>query len=64
MDFVALRSKAFKALSEQEDFANAPEERIAEALAENGMLFRRPLLHKHDVVLIGFNAEEWAEALL
>ena len=34
-----------------------------EALASDGMLVKRPLLIKEDLVLIGFKEEEWAENL-
>ncbi|MDO4288424.1 MAG: arsenate reductase family protein [Eubacterium sp.] len=38
-------------------------EEMAEALASNGMLVKRPLLILKDKVLVGFKEAEWAEAL-
>lgn len=35
----------------------------AEALAADGMLIKRPLLLRDDVVLVGFNESAWATAL-
>jgi arsenate reductase len=33
------------------------------ALAEHGMLIRRPIFLRGDVALVGFRADEWARAL-
>ena len=35
----------------------------AEALAADGMLIKRPLLLRGDVVLVGFSEPAWATAL-
>ena len=41
----------------------ASEDELLDILSSNGMLVKRPLLIKEDLVLIGFNEEEWAENL-
>ena len=39
-------------------------DQMAEVLATNGMLVKRPLLILADTVLIGFKEEQWKGALL
>ena len=41
----------------------ASEDELLDILSSNGMLVKRPLLIKEDLVLIGFKEEEWAENL-
>ena len=40
------------------------EEEQLKLLATNGMLVKRPLIVKDDLVLIGFKETEWSEKLL
>lgn len=41
-----------------------PEEEQRKLLASDGMLVKRPVLVKEDLVLVGFRQKEWEEALL
>ena len=41
----------------------ASEDELLDILSSNGMLVKRPLLIKEDLILIGFKEEEWAENL-
>lgn len=39
------------------------EDELLDILATNGMLVKRPIVVKEDIVLVGFKEEEWAEKL-
>lgn len=39
------------------------EEELLDILSTNGMLVKRPIVVKEDVVLVGFKEEEWNEKL-
>ena len=53
----------YRELNVKEKRETYTEEQLIELLASNGMLVKRPLLIKEDLVLIGFKEEEWAENL-
>ena len=40
-----------------------PEDELLDILATNGMLVKRPIVVKEDIVLVGFKEEEWTEKL-
>lgn len=39
------------------------EEELLDILATNGMLVKRPIIVKEDIVLVGFKEDEWNEKL-
>lgn len=39
------------------------EDELLDILATNGMLVKRPIIVKEDIVLVGFKEEEWNEKL-
>ena len=53
----------YRELNIKEKRETYTQEQLIELLASNGMLVKRPLLIKEDLVLIGFKEEEWAENL-
>ena len=53
----------YKELQLKDRLADMPENEQLELLATDGMLVKRPLVIKDDVVLTGFNEAEWAEKL-
>ena len=40
------------------------EKELIEILSRNGMMVKRPLVVKGDLILVGFNEMEWQEKLL
>lgn len=40
------------------------EDELISILASNGMMVKRPILLKDDIVLVGFKKEEWEKSLL
>lgn len=53
----------YKELQLKDRLADMPENEQLELLATDGMLVKRPLVIKDDVVLTGFKEAEWAEKL-
>ncbi|MBQ4266344.1 MAG: arsenate reductase family protein [Clostridia bacterium] len=53
----------YRALGLKEKLPQMSEEEMLDLLASDGMLIKRPLLVRHDLVLVGFKQKEW-EALL
>ncbi len=51
----------YREMNLKEKVASESEDNLLSLLATNGMLVKRPILVKDDVVLIGFKAETWAE---
>lgn len=54
----------YKSLNLKEKLPTMTEEEQLRLLASDGMLVKRPLIVKDDVVLAGFREGEWEEALL
>lgn len=52
----------YKTLNLKEKLPNMPEEEQLRLLATDGMLVKRPILLKDDVVLVGFKEQEWIAA--
>ncbi len=40
-----------------------PEDELLDILSTNGMLVKRPIIVKDDIVLVGFKEDEWNEKL-
>ena len=53
----------YKEMNLKDKVKTASEDELLDILSSNGMLVKRPLLIKEDLVLIGFKEEEWAENL-
>ena len=53
----------YKEMNLKEKLSTMSEEAQLELLATNGMLVKRPLIVKGDVVLVGFKEAEWIEKL-
>lgn len=47
----------------KEKVKTASEKELLEILASNGMVVKRPILLANNLVLIGFNEEQWTEKL-
>ena len=54
----------YRELGLKDKLASMSEEEQLELLASDGMLVKRPLVIKSDMVLIGFKEKEWEEKLL
>lgn len=54
----------YRSLALKEKLPDMPEEEQRKLLASDGMLVKRPVLVKEDLVLVGFRQKEWEEALL
>ncbi len=54
----------YRELGLKDKLASMSEEEQLELLAGDGMLVKRPLVIKSDMVLIGFKEKEWEEKLL
>ena len=48
----------------KDKLSDMSEEEQLKLLSSDGMLVKRPLIVKEDMVLIGFKEAEWAEKLL
>ena len=53
----------YKELNLKEKLPTMSEEEKIELLASNGMLIKRPLFIKEEMVLIGFKEKEWGELI-
>jgi len=51
----------YKELGLKDKLPHMTEEEMAELLATDGMLVKRPLAVEEDFVLVGFREKEWAE---
>ncbi len=51
----------YKELNLKEKLAEINEDEKLELLASNGMLIKRPILVKDNIVLLGFKEKEWKE---
>ena len=54
----------YKSLQLKDKLPNMSEEEQYELLASDGMLVKRPLIVKDDLVLVGFKEEEWKKGTL
>ncbi|WP_312459048.1 Spx/MgsR family RNA polymerase-binding regulatory protein [Proteiniclasticum sp.] len=54
----------YRELEMKEKVKTYSDEEILKLLSEHPMLVKRPVLRKEDVVLIGFEEQEWTEKLL
>lgn len=54
----------YRELGLKDKLASMSEEEQLELLAGDGMLVKRPLVIKSDMVIIGFKEKEWEEKLL
>lgn len=59
--FFNTSGKIYKELNLKNRLASMSEEEQLEILATDGMLVKRPLLVKDNLVLVGFKEEEWKE---
>ena len=53
----------YKELKLKDKLPGMSEEEQLQLLASNGMLVKRPMIVKEDVVLVGFKEEKWEDAL-
>lgn len=54
----------YRELEMKEKVKTYSDEEILKLLSQHPMLVKRPVLRKEDVVLIGFEEQEWTEKLL
>ncbi|NLM76002.1 MAG: arsenate reductase family protein [Clostridiaceae bacterium] len=54
----------YKQMNLKDKLSDMSEEEQLKLLSSDGMLVKRPLIVKEDMVLIGFKEAEWAEKLL
>lgn len=54
----------YKEMKLKDKLPTMSEEEQLSSLATNGMLVKRPLLVKDDMVLVGFKEDEWSEKVL
>jgi arsenate reductase len=57
--FVNTSGLLYKSMQLKDKLPNMTETEIIELLATDGMLVKRPLLITENMVLVGFNAEQW-----
>ena len=53
----------YKEMNLKDKLPTMSEEELLKLLATNGMLVKRPLVVKEDIVLVGFKEAEWTEKL-
>lgn len=53
----------YREMNLKEKVSTASEEELLDILATNGMLVKRPLLIKDNIVLVGFKESEWEEKI-
>lgn len=53
----------YREMNLKEKVNTASEEELLDILSTNGMLVKRPLIVKDDVVLVGFKEVEWEEKI-
>ncbi|WP_300350346.1 arsenate reductase family protein [Clostridium sp.] len=61
--FFNTSGKLYREMNLKDKVKTASEDELLEILASNGMLVKRPLIVKDDVVLVGFKEEQWNEIL-
>lgn len=61
--FFNTSGKLYREMNLKDKVKISSEDELLEILSSNGMLVKRPLLIKDDLILIGFKEEEWAEKL-
>ncbi len=49
----------YRSMNLKEELKNSSDDEKIKLLASNGMLIKRPILIKKDMVLLGFKEEEW-----
>ena len=54
----------YKELNLKDKLPSMAEEEQLKLLASDGMLVKRPVLIKGNIVLVGFKAEDWSKAIL
>ncbi|HLP04125.1 MAG TPA: Spx/MgsR family RNA polymerase-binding regulatory protein [Paludibacter sp.] len=52
----------YKELKMKDKVKVLPEDELVDILASNGMMVKRPVLLKGDIVLVGFKEDEWKKA--
>lgn len=61
--FFNTSGKLYREMNLKDKVKTSSEDELLEILSSNGMLVKRPLLIKDDLILIGFKEEEWDEKL-
>ncbi|MDZ4993022.1 Spx/MgsR family RNA polymerase-binding regulatory protein [Clostridium perfringens] len=61
--FFNASGKLYREMNLKDKVKTSSEDELLEILSSNGMLVKRPLLIKDDLILIGFKEEEWDEKL-
>ena len=61
--FFNTRGMLYKEMQLKDKLASMSEDEQLKLLATNGMLVKRPIVVKGDVVLVGFKEEQWKEKL-
>lgn len=61
--FFNTSGKLYREMNLKDKVKTATEEELLDILSTDGMLVKRPLLIKNDIVLIGFKEDEWTEKL-
>lgn len=61
--FFNASGKLYREMNLKDKVKTSSEDELLEILSSNGMLVKRPLLIKDDLILIGFKEEEWSEKL-
>ncbi len=62
--FFNTSGQLYRELNMKERIGKTPESELIELLASQGKLIKRPLLVTDQLVLVGFNADQWSDALL
>ncbi|WP_029906386.1 arsenate reductase family protein [Prevotella sp. 10(H)] len=61
--FFNTSGRIYKEQNLKDKVKTASENELIDILASNGMVVKRPLVITGDLVLVGFNEEEWADKL-
>ena len=61
--FFNTSGRIYKEENLKEKVKSASESELVDILASNGMVVKRPLIVSKDLVLVGFNEDEWSEKL-
>lgn len=62
--FFNTSGQIYRSMGLKDKLADMPEEEQLKLLASDGMLVKRPLIVKDNVIMTGFKVKEWEENLL
>ncbi|SHJ76871.1 arsenate reductase [Clostridium cavendishii DSM 21758] len=61
--FFNTSGRLYKEMNLKDKVKEASEDELLELLATDGMLVKRPIIVKDDIVLVGFKEEQWEQSV-